>query len=54
MRLGELLGLKWGTVEMTVGIYGHLIPSSNRGTVTQLDAVQPPATYIQPVKKEGL
>jgi len=39
------------SIQMTVDIYGHLIPSSNRGAVNKLDT-QPSATYPQPVKKE--
>jgi integrase len=38
------------SIQMTVDIYGHLIPSSNRGAVNQLDSPQPSATYPQPVK----
>jgi len=40
------------SIQMTVDIYGHLIPGSNRGAVNQLDSVQPSATYPQPVKME--
>ena len=36
------------SIQMTVDIYGHLIPSSNRGAVNQLDSPQPSATYPQP------
>ena len=37
------------SIQMTVDIYGHLIPSSNRGAVNRLDSQQS-ATYPQPVK----
>lgn len=37
------------SIQMTVDIYGHLIPSSNREAVNRLDA-QPAATYPQPAK----
>jgi integrase len=40
------------SIQMTVDIYGHLIPGSNRGAVNQLDSAQPSATYPQPVKME--
>jgi hypothetical protein len=36
---------------MTVDIYGHLIPSSNRERVNRLDT-QPTATQPQPAKME--
>lgn len=39
------------SIQMTVDIYGHLIPSSNREMVNRLDT-QPSATYPQPVIKE--
>ena len=39
------------SIQMTVDIYGHLIPSSNRGAVNKLDT-QPSATYTQPAKKQ--
>ena len=38
------------SIQMTVDIYGHLIPSSNRGAVNRLDSPQPSATYPQPVQ----
>jgi len=38
------------SIQMTVDIYGHLIPSSNRQAVNRLDGVQPSATYLQPEK----
>lgn len=40
------------SIKITVDIYGHLIPGSNRGAVNQLDSLQPSATYTQPVKKK--
>jgi integrase len=39
------------SIQMTVDIYGHLIPSSNREMVNRLDS-QPSATYPQPAKIE--
>ena len=38
------------SIQMTVDIYGHLIPGSNRQAVNRLDT-QPSATYTQPHKK---
>jgi integrase len=32
------------SIKMTVDIYDHLIPSSNRGAVNRLDSTQPSAT----------
>jgi integrase len=40
------------SIQMTVDIYGHLIPGTNRGAVNQLDSPQPSATYPQPAKIE--
>ncbi len=37
------------SIQITVDIYGHLIPSSNREMVNRLDT-QPAATYPQPAK----
>jgi integrase len=37
---------------MTVDIYGHLIPSSNRDAVNRLDETQPSATHPQPAQIE--
>ena len=37
------------SIQMTVDIYGHLIPSSNRDMVNRLDS-QPAATHPQPAK----
>ncbi len=37
------------SIQMTVDIYGHLIPSSNRERVNRLDS-QPTATYPQPAE----
>jgi integrase len=38
------------SIQMTVDIYGHLIPSSNREAVNRLDETQPAATYPQPAQ----
>ncbi|GLI36183.1 tyrosine-type recombinase/integrase [Desulforhabdus amnigena] len=40
------------SIQMTVDIYGHLIPSSNRDAVNRLDETQPSATQPQPAKIE--
>lgn len=40
------------SIQMTVDIYGHLIPSSNRDAVNRLDGTQPSATYPQPAQIE--
>jgi integrase len=40
------------SIQMTVDIYGHLIPSSNRDAVNRLDETQPSATYPQPAEKQ--
>ena len=40
------------SIKITVDIYGHLIPGSNRGAVNQLDSPQKSATYTQPAKTE--
>jgi integrase len=37
------------SIQITVDIYGHLIPNSNRDMVNRLDT-QPAATYPQPAK----
>jgi len=39
------------SIQITVDIYGHLIPNSNRDMVNRLDT-QPAATYPQPAKIE--
>jgi len=39
------------SIQMTVDIYGHLIPSSNREAVNRLDT-QPSATLPQPLQRE--
>ena len=39
------------SIQMTVDIYGHLIPGSNRQAVNRLDTQQD-TTYTQPEKKE--
>ena len=36
------------SIQITVDIYGHLIPSSNRGAANRLDTPQPAATQTQP------
>jgi len=46
--------LRHSSIDITVDIYGHLIPSSNREAVNRLDDMQPSATYTQPSKKEKL
>lgn len=38
------------SIKMTVDVYGHLIPGSNRGAVNQLDSPQPSAKYQQSEK----
>ncbi len=40
------------SIQMTVDIYGHLIPSSNRAAVNRLD-MQPDATQAQPKKAKA-
>ena len=40
------------SIQITVDIYGHLIPSSNRGAVNRLDTPQPSATQTQPAQTE--
>lgn len=42
------------SIRMTVDIYGHLIPGSNRDAVNRLDSTQPNATQTQPQKSNGL
>jgi integrase len=37
------------SIQITVDIYGHLIPNSNQGAVNLLDSPRPSATYPQPV-----
>jgi len=44
----ELLG--HSSIQITVDIYGHLIPSSNRGAVNQLDNPHSSATYTHPTE----
>ena len=41
------------SIQMTVDIYGHLIPSSNRAAVNRLDT-QPNATQAQPAKAKAM
>jgi integrase len=38
------------SIQMTVDIYGHLIPSSNREAVNRLDNPHPNAPHLQPAK----
>ena len=40
------------SIDITVDIYGHLIPSANREAVNRLDNLQPSATPAQPAKKQ--
>jgi integrase len=40
------------SIQITVDIYGHLIPSSNRRAVNRLDNPQQSATYTQPARIE--
>ncbi|PIE71628.1 MAG: hypothetical protein CSA22_02035 [Deltaproteobacteria bacterium] len=42
------------SIEMTVDIYGHLIPSSNRNAVNRLDGPHQTAPYTHPEKTKGL
>jgi integrase len=42
------------SIQITVDIYGHLIPGSNREAINRLDNPQPSATYPQPAKIEKL
>jgi hypothetical protein len=41
------------SIQMTVDVYGHLIPSSNREAVNRLDFPQPSATQAQPAQNEN-
>ncbi|MDW7771252.1 MAG: tyrosine-type recombinase/integrase, partial [Desulfobulbaceae bacterium] len=42
------------SIQITVDIYGHMIPSSNRDAVNLLDHLsQPTATCPQPPKEKG-
>jgi integrase len=41
------------SIKITVDIYGHLIPGSNRGAVNQLDSPQQSATYTQLPKQKS-
>lgn len=41
------------SIQMTVDIYGHLIPNSNREAVNRLDYPQPSATQAQPGQNEN-
>jgi integrase len=40
------------SIQVTVDVYGHLIPGANRGAVNSLDSPQPVETYPQPGKIE--
>lgn len=40
------------SIQMTVDIYGHLIPSSNRHAVNKLDDLNPSAPHTHPPQKE--
>ncbi|MFC1816174.1 site-specific integrase [Thermodesulfobacteriota bacterium] len=40
------------SINITVDIYGHLIPSNNREAVNRLDTLHPSAPYPHPVKIE--
>jgi len=40
------------SIQMTVDVYGHLIPGSNRGAVNQLDSPHQSATYPQSAETE--
>ena len=43
------------SIQVTVDIYGHFIPSGNRDAVNSLDSMaQPSATQAQPPKTKGL
>jgi len=40
------------SIKITVDIYGHLIPSSNRAAVNRLDNPHPSAPYTHPEEIE--
>ena len=40
------------SIQMTVDVYGHLIPGSNRGAVNQLDSPHQSVTYPQSAETE--
>ena len=42
------------SIQITVDIYGHLIPSSNRKAVNRLDNLHPSAPYPHPAKAQKL
>jgi len=42
------------SIQITVDIYGHLIPSSNRKAVNRLDNLHPSAPYTHPEKTKKL
>ncbi len=39
------------SIQVTVDVYGHLVPGGNRTAVDRLDDVQPSATPVQPEQK---
>ena len=39
------------SIQVTVDVYGHLVPGGNRAAVDRLDDVQPSATPAQPAEK---
>jgi integrase len=39
------------SIQVTVDVYGHLVPGGNRAAVDRLDDVQPTATPAQPGEK---
>ena len=39
------------SIQVTVDVYGHLVPGGNRAAVDRLDDAQPSATPAQPAKK---
>ncbi len=41
------------SISITVDIYGHLIPGSNRKAVNKLDNLHPNVPYTHPAKKKG-
>ncbi|MFC1591971.1 tyrosine-type recombinase/integrase [Thermodesulfobacteriota bacterium] len=42
------------SIKITVDVYGHCMPSSNRAAVNRLDSPHPSATYPQPTKTKSL
>ncbi len=39
------------SIQITVDVYGHLVPGGNRAAVDRLDDVQPTATPAQPARE---